>query len=172
MLTIEASTKSPISLGRLGENEYRQISFDLNDYFELTPHATFYLMNQRPGDNSSYPVEQVTRDGNHLLWPVKSADVSAKGIGHCELIMMQGDTIAKSVIFATCVLPGLDGSGPTPSPWDSLLEQFIELKNAAEAAAEAAAAAAAQAAQYALRISVVDNTLKIEHLKNTENKEV
>ena len=149
MITENVNPNNVVSLGRMGENEYRQKDFDLDQFFDIIPGATFYILNQRPGENSLYPVEQVTQDGNHLLWPVKSADVSVKGIGHCELIMMQGDSVAKSVIFTTCILPALDGSGPAPDPMEYWLKRFNEYAQEAYDAAASALESAQSASDSA-----------------------
>lgn len=166
MITIDANPSGVTDLGRLGENIYRRIRFDISEYEAQYPDATYYLMNQRPGDDAAYPVAEVTNDGDSLYWTVGSADLFASGQGRCELIVMDGEMVAKSIIYLTVVHPALDGNGTVPSPWESWLEQFVALKEAAEAAAEAAAQSAEQAAQYAVRIEMVGDTLTITHVGN------
>ena len=166
MITITANPSGVTDLGRLGENIYRRIRFDISEYAAEYPGASYYLINQRPGDSEAYPVAVVENDGQSLYWMVGNADLSASGQGRCELIVMNGEMVAKSIIYLTAVHPALDGSGTVPSPWESWFEQFTALKEAAEAAAQSAAESAEQAAQYALRIYVDDSTLKIEHVNN------
>lgn len=166
MITIRANPMGVTELGRLGENLHRRIEFDVGEFAEQYPNATYSLMHQRAGDNAAYPVENVTQDGTSLYWTVTNSDLTAQGQGKCELIVVDGDVIAKSIYYLTVVLPALDGSGEAPSPWDSMLEQFEALKEAAEAAAQSAAESAAQAAQYAVRIEMVGDTLTITHVGN------
>ncbi len=176
MITVAANPNEIIVLGRLGENEYRKIQFPIGEYLSDYPDATFTLLNQRPGDSAAYPVANIATEGQMLNWTVQSADLSAQGQGKCELVVMDGNMIAKSVYYLTRVLPALDGAGDAPNPWDSWLTQFEAIRDDAEAAAQQAthsalaaaeaamqaAQAAAQAAQYAYRIYMDGTALVVE----------
>lgn len=177
MITVAANPQRMTVLGRVGENEYRQVQFPVGEYLTDYPDATFKLLNQRPGDSAAYPVENVAVEGETLNWTISSADVSASGQGKCELVVMDGNMIAKSVYYLTQVLPALDGDGATPDPWESWLTQFEAIRDAAiaaqaaaEAAVEAAQAAAEQAVQYAYRV-YVDNTALVFEKINRQSCE-
>lgn len=146
MIKIVALPSRITVLGRLGENEHRGIQFPISEYAQMYPNATYTLINQRPGDATSYPVANTSVEGVYLLWTVTSADLTSEGQGKCELLVMQGDVIAKSVIYLTSVLPALDGSGAAPEPWQSWQTVFAGLKDDAEDAAEDAAQSATEAA--------------------------
>lgn len=146
MIKIVALPSRITVLGRLGENEHRGIQFPISEYAQMYPNATYTLLNQRPGDATSYPVANTSVEGVYLLWTVTSADLTSEGQGKCELLVMQGDVIAKSVIYLTSVLPALDGSGTAPEPWQSWQTVFAGLKDDAEDAAEDAAQSATEAA--------------------------
>lgn len=129
-------------LGRLGENEYTKAVFDIStwpvgDY----PGAGFTLLNLRHGDTEAYPVATVTVEGTTVVWMVTDTDLSAEGLGRCELIMLDGDVVAKSEIYITSVRPALDGSATPPEPWESWQTVFAGLKDEAVSAAEDAEAA-------------------------------
>ena len=141
MLKIYAREGSPFDIGRLGENEHRQVLFDITDYLTMYPAATFTLLFQPHGASTAYPVASVTHDTQYVYWTVESSELTADGLGRCELLVMTGNVVAKSVIYLVNVLPALDGSGTAPEPWDSWQEVFAGIKDDAEAAAEAAEAA-------------------------------
>lgn len=138
MITVYANSQSIIEIGRIGENLHRRICFNVSEFLAMYPDATFYLLHQRPNDSAAYPVSNVAVDGNDLYWLVDNSDLASKGQGRCELIVMDGDVIAKSIIYLTHILPALDDSGEVPSPWESWLEQFHEYAQEASGAATSA----------------------------------
>lgn len=168
MIDIIASANKVNVLGRLGENEHRRLRFDISEYRAEYPDATYSLLHRPYGTTAAYPVANIDVDETYVNWLLESSDLTAEGQGQCELVILDNGVIAKSEIYLTKVLPALDGSGTVPSPWESWFEQFVELKEAAEAAAEAAAQSAEQAAQYAVRITMQNDVLTIEHLNNNE----
>lgn len=57
MNDIKAYAGRVIFLGRLGENEYTRVSFDVvKNWIEQYPNATLSVTNKRPGDTDAYPV--------------------------------------------------------------------------------------------------------------------
>ena len=133
-------------IGRLGENEHRRVLFPVAEDLEMYPGAVVSLLNRLPGTDTAYPVATTTTDSEYLYWTVTSADLTREGQGQCELVVMLGEVVAKSVIYITRVLTALDGSGEAPEPWDEWQAEFARMKAEAEAAA-ADAEAAAQAVQ-------------------------
>jgi hypothetical protein len=63
MKTIDAKQCTAIALGRLRENEYTVVRFDVSAWLEEIPGAVIGLYNQRPGDTAAYPVAGITVDG-------------------------------------------------------------------------------------------------------------
>jgi hypothetical protein len=138
MKTIDAKQCTTIALGRLGENNYTVVRFDVSAWLGEVPGAVIGLYNQRPGDNAAYPVAGITVDGGIATWTVTSAELTQTGEGKCELVAIAGEVVAKSAIFLTMVFDALDGSGEAPEPWEEWQQQFIILKNETEQAAERA----------------------------------
>lgn len=137
MKIIDAKQCTAIALGRLGENEYTVVRFDVSAWLEELPGAVIGLYNQRPGD-AAYPVAGITVDGGIATWTVTSAELTQTGEGRCELVAIAGEVVAKSAIFRTIVFDALDGSGEAPEPWADWQQQFITLKGEAEQAADRA----------------------------------
>lgn len=142
MRIINAKECTVVALGRLGENEYTVVRFDVTAWLEEVPGAVIGLYNQRPGDAAAYPVAGITVDGGIATWTVTSAELTQTGEGKCELVSIAGEVVAKSVIFRTMVFDALDGSGEAPEPWEEWQQQLIVLKNEAEQAADRAEEAA------------------------------
>lgn len=140
MITITALPSRLISIGRRGENEHRRVTFDISEYITQYPDATFGLIHS-PSGVTAYPVATVAVENDTLIWTVTSSDVTAEGQGRCELIVRQGDTIAKSIIYMTQVLPALDTAGEAPEPWESWQERMIDIAADVDASADRAEAA-------------------------------
>ena len=129
-------------LGRLGENEHMHVGFDVQEFLDEYPDATFTLLHKPHGTLTAYPVPTATYDGTEVLWTVTSADLTREGRGKAELLVYQGSVLAKSETYDTEVRHALDGSGPVPDGWETWQQFFAALKNDAETAARLAQAAA------------------------------
>jgi len=138
MKIIDAKQCTAIALGRLGENDYTVVRFDVSAWLNELPGAVIGLYNQRPGDGAAYPVAGITVEGGIATWTVTSAELTQTGEGKCELVAIAGEVVAKSAIFRTIVFDALDGSGEAPEPWEEWQQQLIILKNEAEQAADRA----------------------------------
>lgn len=138
MRIINAKECAVVALGRLGENDYTVVRFDVTAWLSEYPEAVIGLYNQRPGDDAAYPVAGITVDGGIATWTVTSADLTQTGEGKCELVAIAGEVVAKSAIFRTMVFDALNGSGEVPEPWEEWQQQLIILKNEAEQAADRA----------------------------------
>ena len=151
MIENVASPSRVINIGRLGENEYTRILFPISDYLSMYPQAHFTLLNQLPGESQAYPVGSTATDDQYLYWTVTSTDLTKAGDGRCELIVLQGDVVAKSVIYMTHVDKTLDGGGDPPEAWVSWMERLAGIAADAETSATDAAgsATAAETAQGA-----------------------
>ena len=138
MKIIDAKQCTAIALGRLGENDYTVVRFDVSAWLNELPGAVIGLYNQRPGDGAAYPVAGITVEGGIGTWTVTSAELTQTGEGKCELVAIAGEVVAKSAIFRTMVFDALNGSGEAPEPWEEWQQQLIILKNEAEQAADRA----------------------------------
>lgn len=118
MVTVNACKTKLILLGRVGENDHTRVIFDtvVQEWLAEYPSAVIGLYNRPARQDQAYPVANIQREGDTVVWTVKSADVSEQGRGQCELVAVDGETIVKSAIFDTTVLPALDGSATPPAP--------------------------------------------------------
>lgn len=153
MNAIQAQPNAVIQIGRLGENIYTLVQFDISEYLAQYPNATAILLNMRPGDTSAYPVANTTTDEQYLYWTVADNDLTVKGMGYCELVIMDGEMVAKSIIYPTQIMDALDGSGEEPADWDTWLSQFESLVAQANADASSASQSATDAAASAVSAS-------------------
>lgn len=142
MRLITATESLVLPLGRLGENEYTEIRFDVRGWLAELPAATIGLYNQRPQDADAYPVDSITVEDGIVTWTITSAELAQVGKGRCELVAIENSVVAKSAIYNTIVFDALDGSGEAPDPWDSWQQTFVQLKAEAVAAAQDAETAA------------------------------
>ena len=161
MREIIASTDGAIEIGRLGENQYTRVAFDISPYMAQYPNATYRLLNRRPNDALAYPVADVETDDKYLYWNVSSADLTQKGVGSCEIVVLDCETVVKSIIYMTLIREALDDSGSAPSPWDGWLTQFEQYAEDAQESAQAAAESAETAMQYNTRVSISGTALVI-----------
>ena len=161
MREIIAGADSAIEIGRLGENQYTRVAFDISPYMAQYPNATYRLLNRRPNDALAYPVADMEVVGTNLYWNVSSADLTQKGVGSCEIVVLDGETVVKSIIFMTLIREALDDSGSAPPPWDSWLTQFEQYAEEAQESAQAAADSAETAMQYNTRVNISGTALVI-----------
>ena len=127
-----------IRIGRVQENEYRRVVFDVADVLRDYPAAVFTVMNQRIQDTEAYPVPsaQLSVEGGTLYWTLKAGDLAYEGVGRCEVIARSGSVVAKSAVWSVWVEEALDGDAEPPAPWEGWVEQVTEAAERAEAAAE------------------------------------
>ena len=125
-LDVIANAGAPTIIGRVGENEFRRIKFPIANWLALYSGASFTLVHRRSHDSGGYPVANTTTDANYLYWTVASGDVAYEGIGAAELQITYGDTIAKSVIYPTEVLPSVVDSETAPTEWEDYIQRTYE----------------------------------------------
>jgi hypothetical protein len=162
MRTVSAQCSNALPLGRLGENDYTVINFDVTLWLAEYPNGVIGLYNQIPGASAAYPIANLQIVGNVAKWTITSTELTQTGKGRCELVLLDGGTVAKSAIYETQVFDALDGSGEAPEPWDDWREVFVQLKAEAEQAAQTAtdAAQTAESASEAIQnLSVSSTTL-------------
>ena len=125
MVQIQAKSIKVIQLGHRGENEARQIIFDLADYISTYGPGTARLLHQRDGDPAPYIVPAV-QDGDALTWTVTDEDTAAPGTGSAELQWMVNNVLAKSDIWNTKTKAALDdGATAPPTGAEGWYQQLI-----------------------------------------------
>lgn len=103
-----------IPVGKQGENNATAIEFCCKTWLEMWPGATLALAVQPPtGD--AYPAV-VERDGNICRWVITAADTAVPGIGKCELRVLDGEVVKKSVTFQTYIAESFTVDGEAPDP--------------------------------------------------------
>lgn len=149
MYSVSDETRKPIFEGVQGENEAREIQFDISTWVEELGEGVCTATAKRPTDTTPYPVT-VTRSGNVVTWKPNSTDTSIEGIGAFQLAFSINDVVAKTRIWNTKVAPSLVGAGDPPDPYDDWLqglrdiaaETLINAQNAEQSAEDAAQSAA------------------------------
>ena len=125
MVQIQAKSIKVIQLGHRGENEARQIIFDLADYISTYGPGTARLLHQRDGDPAPYIVPAVQADST-LTWTVTDEDTAAPGTGSAELQWMVDSVLAKSDIWCTKTKAALDdGAAAPPTGAEGWYQQLI-----------------------------------------------
>ena len=107
-------TDQPIYLGYQGENNALQIKFNVSGWADTYGVGVFSLTAQRPGETATYNVE-VTADSTYAVWTVSGYDTENYGSGYAQLSYTVGQTVAKSVLYATLINQALaPGAAPAP----------------------------------------------------------
>lgn len=144
MKTIYAENRSILHLGREGENNARQIVFDLTEFINLYGPGTAQLLYQRPKDERPY-IREIEQDETTATWVLGLWDTDdSSQRGKCELRWYVGEVLAKSKTWQTEV----DLSMETPTdevptdPEQGWVEKVLDAAVRAEDAADRAEAAA------------------------------
>lgn len=140
-------------LGRTGENNAREIVFDIHHWQDEYGLGIVELIVKRPGEESMYPVA-VEMEGGFVHWVISSADVEYAGTdGRAELRYYVGDTLVKSKIWVTSISQSLELSKIVPpEPQQSWIDQVIQAGADAKAAALDAKTAAESASESAEKL--------------------
>ena len=146
MITINAAfgqeEKVLGTLGRIGENETRQIVFDCSDILTEYPGAEIVCVMQRHCDRIAYLADAVLA-GNVLTVTLTDADVSAPGDLRIELRALTDGKIRKIAVYMGQVVSALRGAQDRPgNPIADVLNRIdMTISRAEESIAEADAAA-------------------------------
>lgn len=143
MQIIKTNPGSQITIGRQGEQNARQVRFDLNAWLaDFDQTGVVELIFQRPGDSAPFPVETL-REGEELVWNITDVDTANAGTnGKAELRYYLGGALLKSAISPVTVDKVMGAPGEVPEApgqgWlDQALEAGVSAKNAAAQAEEA-----------------------------------
>ncbi len=140
-------------LGRTGENNAREIVFDIQRWKDEYGTGIVELLVKRPGENSMYPVA-VEIEGGFVYWVITYSDVEHAGTdGRAELRYYVGDTLVKSNIWVTSISKSLEFPEIVPpEPQQSWVDQVIQAGADAKAAALDAKSAAESASESAEKL--------------------
>ena len=129
MRKIAVTDARTIVIGRAGENGAAQVVWPglLAKWQGLYGEGTVQLAARRPGDKDPYPAVCQT-DGYDITWVVSAADTGRAGIGDCELSYFVGDTVVKSMTWATMVLKSLTGDGTAEPPEEPVKTWFTAVR--------------------------------------------
>lgn len=139
-----------IPIGRVGENHYRSVEFDLSSWLSEYPGGNISAIFIRP-DLSAYPITLLVTD-MIATWYITNTDVEKAGIGEIQLTMIIGGTIAKSAIFKTKTEKSLDADLVPPEKAKYWLGELLETSDEAAQAAAAATTAARRANEAAANV--------------------
>lgn len=165
MVQIQAKSIKTIQLGHRGENEAREIIFDLTDYISTYGPGTARLLHQRDGDPAPYIVQAV-QDEATLTWTVTDEDNAAPGTGKAELQWTVNNVLAKSDIWRTKTTVALDDGATAPPTgaegWYQQLIAYIDsLKGAGVSEEQIAAAVEAYLMEHPVDVPVTSVNGKI-----------
>lgn len=113
---IDLTKAVTVFIGRRGENNYRNIEFDVSSLLEdKYPSAALNAIYKRP-DGIAYPV--VTNYSTGVLtWSPSATDTSVVGVGRLEIRVTYGEVVGKSARIFTIVEEALaDGIVTPPEP--------------------------------------------------------
>jgi hypothetical protein len=153
-----------LQLGRVGENNARQIVFDCSAFEQIYGNGTAQVSARLP-TGEKYPVS-VEQTDSAVVWTVSAADVGAAGTGQAELSWIVNDIIAKTQIFRTSIVKSLTGTETPepPSPYQDWVDRVEAVGEQAQQAVETATQEAEAAAEAA--VAVVEVKQKLDTLMN------
>lgn len=101
-------------VGRVGENDSREIVFDCADALAQFPGASIVCVIKRACDTRPYSAP-LTEDGYNRILPLLAAENAVAGQIMIELRAVSNDTILKSAVFSGRIAESLQGEGDRPA---------------------------------------------------------
>ena len=89
-------------IGRRGENEAREVVFDITSLKDEFGEGSATLKFRRPLEEAAYNVS-VTRSGDKVHWIVTSTETTNNGVGEAELFWENNNITAKSRVWKTII---------------------------------------------------------------------
>lgn len=115
-----------LPLGRRGENEALEVRVNIAKWIDDYGNGSFGGLAQRYGEDEPYPVT-ITVNGDYACWLVTDIDTAIEGYGKFELDYIVGGVLAKSGMWRTKVQPSVAEPGPVPDPYESWVEDVLEM---------------------------------------------
>ena len=100
-------------MGRVGENDSREIVFDCADALTQFPGASIVCVIKRACDTKPYSAV-LTDEGYNRILPLSAAENAVAGQIMIELRAVSNDTILKSAMFSGRISESLQGEGDRP----------------------------------------------------------
>ena len=129
MITVTKSTSDiadvGILLGRQGENEARQIVFDLTWLIDTFGAGTAVLVHQRSKDGAPYIIN-AAQSNDKLTWTVSNTDTAYDGWGQAELRWTVNSALAKTLIYKTITIRSITAATDIPDPYQSWYDAMID----------------------------------------------
>lgn len=134
MITIKAQHRLPLMIGIEGENNARQVEFDISEFIATFGDGVAQLIFKRPKDNDPYPCI-ITKNGNTVTWTITNVETAQAGTaGACELSYYVDNVLVKSEIWQVIVKDAMGmPSEDAPEPYRSWVNQVLESGIRAEA---------------------------------------
>lgn len=122
--------KKTFPIGRRGENNAREVVFDITYFKETFGDGTASLLVLRPDDEVAYPVT-VTQSTNEVNWIVTSTDTERSGEGKIELQWSKNNVKVKSSTWGIIIEKDIGNSTVTPPDTpESWAERLIAVEDA------------------------------------------
>ena len=153
MEIVTAKMSHLLNLGRQGEHLARRVRFTEPAAWAAAYGAgTAQLLVCRPGEAEPYPAALEEEPDGAWTWTVTGTDTALPGRGRCQLVYLRDDTVVKSAVWDTAVLPSLgEAATEAPEPQQTWVDQVLAAgTDARDAGAEATDAAARAEASAAL----------------------
>lgn len=100
-------------IGRVGENDSREIVFDCADALTQFPGASIVCVIKRACDTKPYSAA-LTDEGYNRILPLSAVENAVAGQIMIELRTVSNDTILKSAMFSGRIAESLQGEGDRP----------------------------------------------------------
>ena len=121
-----------LDIGIQGEDNARQVKFDISAWLAAWPGGTIEIQYKRPEDTGAYdalPSKFSVVDGI-LTWIIDINQTVYGGYGYAIITYRQGGVVRKSPRFNTLVKAGLPPAGPAP---DAVADWIAEANTALNA---------------------------------------
>lgn len=111
-------------IGRVGENDSREIVFDCADALTQFPGASIVCVIKRACDTKPYSAA-LTDEGYNRILPLSAVENAVAGQIMIELRAVSNDTILKSAMFSGRISESLQGEGDRPgNPASDMLNRI------------------------------------------------
>lgn len=100
-------------VGRVGENDSREIAFDCADALAQFPGASIVCVIRRACDTKPYSAALMENESSRIL-PLSAVENAVAGQIMIELRAVSNDTILKSAMFSGRIAESLQGEGDRP----------------------------------------------------------
>lgn len=132
MIYVAATAKKPIEIGHQGDDKVTTVKFDVKDIIEKFGEGSFDLLYQRRKDKAAIP-QNVTVDGDFVLWLIESANTVDSGIGRVQLRFRSSDGLLYTTLYETNVSASLVDTPIPERPWSSWVDEVLAAKETVDA---------------------------------------